>query len=1030
MKPLKLKMSAFGPYKNTEVIDFQELEDHQLFVISGNTGAGKTTIFDGICFALYGSASGQDRENQVMLRSDFADDDTHTAVELEFELNGRYYRILRQLGHVKQGNKTKTGEKYEFFESLNEREIPCVDRQIVSEINQKVEQLIGLTQDQFKQIVMLPQGEFRKLLTSQTENKEEILRRLFKTDSYKHIGDRLRERKRRVEEIFTQERQMQHTYIQSISATMPMREDSSIFHVLSQEHYNVTQVLTGLTEEAVFYEQQIMIDQDKYEKAYKANDEKQREFHQAQALNERFLELDRKETQLESLHSQVPLFTEKEKQLAAAERASTLQPYEKQANDWKKEEVEKTTTFELALRNKDHAFEQFEKVQQVYNQEEAKKAVREETSKKLNRLQEFLPIVKEIDERKQAIQKLRNEAKQTFDKLSSIQKRLDEKKEMLETNREIMKELDNAVIELPEKQQALLTMRDKVKVLIDFMNWSHKQSQLEREVAVKQQDYEKQRAEYLSLENAWLNNQAAMIASHLHDGEACPVCGSFTHPEKATSAKGVVTREQLEALKKQLDEKDSLYRDHVALLNTIVSQLKEKTEEVVQFGIRVEEVATVKEELVVAGKRLKVEVDQLTESRKRLIQLKEAVEKVNAEMQGLESEKVDCDQLLQKQKTAFETARAVYEDRLHQIPEEVRVLADLENEIAETEKNKLNLEMAWEQAQKDLQKAQENRTKALANLEHANKLLEETTEKKEAAILAFQEAVQKAGFDSSEAYNQAKMPESERQNFKKAIEQFKQNLSTAREQVSELKELLKDKSRIDLTVLQQELNDSKLAYERALSEWNQSKEYHQETTRLITMISATNERVRKSEEQLAILADLYDVIRGQNSHKISFERYLQIEYLERIIDAANGRLKNLSNGQYELIRSDRQESHGRQSGLALDVADSYTGQTRDVKTLSGGEKFNASLCLALGMSDVIQSFQGNISIETMFIDEGFGTLDEESLNKAIDTLVDLQQSGRMIGVISHVQELKTIFPAVLEVKKTKEGYSQTRFLLK
>ncbi len=199
---------------------------------------------------------------------------------------------------------------------------------------------------------------------------------------------------------------------------------------------------------------------------------------------------------------------------------------------------------------------------------------------------------------------------------------------------------------------------------------------------------------------------------------------------------------------------------------------------------------------------------------------------------------------------------------------------------------------------------------------------------------------------------------------------------------------------------------------------------------MLDKITEAEKRVRESERQLAVLSDLYDVIRGQNQHKVSFERYLQIEYLEQIIEAANLRLKKLSNGQYDLIRSDRQETHGRQSGLALDIYDAYTGQTRDVKTLSGGEKFNASLCLALGMSDVIQSFQGNISIETMFIDEGFGTLDEEALNKAIDTLVDLQQSGRMIGVISHVQELKSIFPAILEVKKTKEGHSQAQFILK
>lgn len=188
-------MTAFGPYKDKEVIHFDDLGDNRLFVIAGNTGAGKTTIFDAICFALYGAASGQDRESNAMLRSDFAEDHVHTAVELLFDLKCKQYRILRQLGHVKKGNKTKTGERYEFFEMTSDGEIPCVDRQIVSEINCKMEQLIGLTQDQFKQIVMLPQGEFRKLLTSQTENKEEILRRLFKTETYQAITERLKQKK-------------------------------------------------------------------------------------------------------------------------------------------------------------------------------------------------------------------------------------------------------------------------------------------------------------------------------------------------------------------------------------------------------------------------------------------------------------------------------------------------------------------------------------------------------------------------------------------------------------------------------------------------------------------------------------------------------------------------------------------------------------------------------------------------------------------------------------------------------------------
>src|SRR5690625_492026 len=224
MKPLKIKLTAFGPYKDTEEIDFTMLGSHRLFVISGKTGAGKTTVFDGICFALYGQASGSDRENTEMLRSHFAAENVHTKVELTFQLHGHTYRVLRQLGHVKKGNKSKTGDRYEFYEQIEEKEIPVVERQIVSEINKKIEEMIGLSYDQFKQIVMLPQGEFRKLLTSDTENKEAILRKLFKTERYVKMNDILKEKKEDAAMRFQNEETMMEHHIESIRQQLEKRE--------------------------------------------------------------------------------------------------------------------------------------------------------------------------------------------------------------------------------------------------------------------------------------------------------------------------------------------------------------------------------------------------------------------------------------------------------------------------------------------------------------------------------------------------------------------------------------------------------------------------------------------------------------------------------------------------------------------------------------------------------------------------------------------------------------------------------------
>ncbi|MUK90762.1 AAA family ATPase [Ornithinibacillus sp. L9] len=1030
MKPLKLKMTAFGPYKHTETVDFQELKDNKLFVISGNTGAGKTTIFDGICFALYGSASGTDREDHKMLRSDFADDHTHTSVELEFELHGRTYRILRQLGHVKQGNKSKTGEKYEFYEKVDGKEIPCVDRQMVSEIDKKVEAIIGLTQDQFKQIVMLPQGEFRKLLTSQTENKEAILRRLFKTESYKYMNEILKNKKNMVEQEYRQVQQNLEQFVQNIRVALPTREESSLFQVLAEEHYNVNQIVTGLEEEAIYYQEQIDIDQENYNKAYEAHAKKQEELSSAKALNDRFVELDQKENQLKSLQEQIPHFDSKEKQLEKAERASHIEVYEKQTSEWRQEEKAKKNSLASTKAAKERADQQLETAKTIYQQEEQNKTKLEEVGKQLDRLKEILPTVKDIAKLERELEELRLKGTQASKRLENAKEKLEKKKHTTEETNKKIKQMDLEVSKLHEKSQKLTEMRQHAIGLKAFLSLQRTSTDLKQDVNKKKEAFLKVKETYAKLEEAWVNNQASILASHLHDGEACPVCGSLEHPNKAINDQQAVSKDELDVLKKELDEKDGLYRSAVAKQETTLSQLKEQAEELASLDIRAEEAESVNKTLIEEGTKLGKEVEHLKQLKEDLEKQKELNEKATEEVKQLEAQKEELDRTYQELRTSYKTSKAVYEERLRNIPEEVRVLSKLEQEINETEQRKKQLEKAWEDAQKMLEQAKENQTKAASNLDHAVKQLEETKSKAEKAEMQFMEELKKASFESEDAYHQAKQPELERNQLKKTIQEFNESLSTVKQQVSDLKEYLKDKTRVDLEAMQRAVGELKEAYESAYKKLNASKEFYQEAIQLKANILATDDQASKLEKKLATITDLYDVARGQNGQKISFERYLQIEYLEQIIDAANERLRRLSNGQYYLIRSDRQESHGRQSGLALDVYDAYTGQTRDVKTLSGGEKFNASLCLALGMSDVIQSFQGNISINTMFIDEGFGSLDEESLNKSIDTLIDLQQSGRTIGVISHVQELKNMFPAILQVSKTKEGHSQTKFLVK
>jgi len=1030
MRPIQLTMTAFGPYKDTEVINFSDLDDHTLFVISGNTGAGKTTIFDGICFALYGTASGQDRDHHMMLRSHFAHDDVHTAVELIFEIHGRTFRILRQLAHIKKGNKTPTGERYEFFERIDGEEVPFVDRQIVSEINQKVEDLLGLTQDQFKQIVMLPQGEFLKLLTSETENKEAILRRLFKTEHYKQMNELLRDRKNQIERSLQNELQTRDNYIQHIRATLPPRENSDIYSVLEAEHYNVNQVISGLEKEKDFYGEKVIKDEQSYNQAYKAHDDKQSELHQAQSLNERFREWDEKKEMLESLQKKQPVVKEKTKQLESAERASHIEPYEQQATQWRAEEKTKQITVKTATQLAEEVAGQLRKVEQIYNEEKGKQELREELGKKLDRLQQHLPTVRDLNTRKNELRELANNVKNLDKKLSKITTNITNKQEAIEKLTKKIRQSEQAVHQLPKKQTKLTTVEQQIKALTDYLALQAEQQTLKEDLDSKKKAYEKAKLSYEETERHWLNNQAYVLATHLHAGEPCPVCGSVEHPEKASSDEGTITREQLATAKKTLDQYETAYHKCAALLQTNEKLLKEKTDEVISHQLILDEAAQMKVKLVDHENELKQTVKHLENEQEHLLTLRKEEVKKKDELKALEAHQKTVEQAYQKQKSAYGEKQAVLNEQLQRVPEDVRELPKLEKQIQTVAKQKQLYEQAWEQAQQQLQEVKNKDTKISAQLEHAKQQLSETEDRQKKAAVKFSEVLQAATFKSEDHYKRAKMSSTDREQLKHQIEQFKHKLHITTEQVKELQAFLKDKERVDLTKLKEEVEALRQLSEQSLRTLQASRQYGKEADKLKTSIQDVQERVYQREAQLGMITDLYDVVRGQNSQRISFERFLQIEYLEQIIEAANQRLQHLSNGQFLLMRSDRQEAYGRQSGLAFDVYDAYTGQTRDVKTLSGGEKFNASLCLALGMSDVIQSFQGNISIKTMFIDEGFGTLDEDSLNKSIDTLIDLQASGRMIGVISHVQELKTIFPAVLEVSKTKEGYSETKFIVK
>ena len=402
MRPLKLILTAFGPYREREVIDFLELQDHRLFVISGNTGAGKTTIFDAICFALYGTASGEDRAEIRMLRSQFADDAIHTSVELSFMVKDKHYRVLRQMKHRKGNNKGETGEKIELYELTAQGEVPAVDRFIIRDVDMKLASIMGLTKDQFSQIVMLPQGEFRKFLTSDTENKETIMRKIFRTEPYREIVDRLKVKKDEAQTALLNENQQSKGLTKQIVSLLPNRE-STIFTVLATENHNVHQVVEGLEEELLFYNEKTIIDKNKYDTTYKNYEETFAKFHAAKGINERFTELERRNLTFTELSDRIPFMEKESKRLGDAERAVSIEQIELQLIELKKEVTVKTAHLEKTAHTVQVVTKSLEETDVQYKVEEAKKPEREKLMESLIRLNDSLPTVSELASKKEAL---------------------------------------------------------------------------------------------------------------------------------------------------------------------------------------------------------------------------------------------------------------------------------------------------------------------------------------------------------------------------------------------------------------------------------------------------------------------------------------------------------------------------------------------------------------------------------------------------------------------------------------------------
>ncbi|MCD9022841.1 AAA family ATPase [Cohnella silvisoli] len=1030
MKPIRLSLTAFGPYRDAETIDFGLLEDRRLFVISGNTGAGKTTIFDAICFALYGSASGEDRAEPRMLRSHFADDEVYTAVDYHFSVGKRTYRVFRQMAHRKGSNKSETGGKAELYETTSGTEVPCVDRFTVSDVNLKMESVIGLTKEQFSQIVMLPQGEFRKLLTSDTENKEEILRRIFRTGLYQKIEDRFQQRNRELQDALKQAKATQDVYVKQAQETLPLREGSKLSVTFQQEYSSMAQVTEGLVQEIAYYEEQA--DETERRKSGLAErlSGKESALREALALDTKFAQLEEKRAQLEQLESRKAEVAESERIVRLAEQAARIEPYEEQATAAARQLELKRSQRERKLLEVAEAELGHTAAEQRFRAEESRESERKEADRELARLTELKPTVMTLEERRVEVERLLAEELSCSTKRESAESMLVSLREEKRNKAEQLKLAETEAAKLPDVQDQYKRLQEKYKWLKEMINLELRLGEMVELEKSHALNFSIIKAKHDEQESLWLEGQAGLLANHLHDGKPCPVCGSEQHPAKAAVSLEVPSREVLQATKERLRTAEQELSEARAQAAAAGMSKNERTATMSDLGITSESYA---EQLIQAeadGKSIRAEKDRLQLQKDNLEPLRVEADRLDVQLEKLQADREQLLVLQHRLSIDRSTKQSLLDNELSRIPEKLRSPNQLIARIDEQAAFSKKLNDDWIEAQRQLQQLQARLIEEKTNATQIANQLEEAEQHCKQIRERFDEELARSGFATPEAYQTSKLLEAERINLNLLIDEFKSLLASIHLQISGLEGELIGQSRPEIGLLQEAMAELKGQLEQITAELLTLLRYKQEAQRLLDAIAKVSEQFRELELKQQQVSDIFQMLKGDNALKISFERYILIEFLEQILLAANARLNDMSNGQFMLQRSDRLETRGKQSGLGLDVYDAYTGQNRDVKSMSGGEKFNASLCLALGMTDVIQAYQGGVSIEMMFIDEGFGSLDEDSLNKAITTLIDLQRTGRMIGVISHVQELKQAFPAILEVSKTKEGHSRTTIIVK
>lgn len=1151
MKPLKLKMSAFGSYANEEVLDFSKFGGNGLYLITGETGSGKTTIFDAISYALFGKASGNARNSYKMLRSDYAEGRTKTFVELDFSSGENLYRIRREI--IPHFARITEEVSYTDSVALLLPDGTVLDRS--REVDAKVLEVVGLDRDQFAQIVMIAQNDFLRFLQSGTDDRVKILRRIFDTGALRFFQEGLKSRTKAKED----------------ERKAVIRD----FEKHGVDHNNARQQFEQWEQEIITDSETVKRTDESLKELDKAKEEFAAKIAIAESLCKIFEDLVTQQAALEEHNAkadEMASLSQRQKRGEIALRkikpfadkyAEAETAYTKANADLELAKADVETAV-LALQKAEkviaelplleEAQSSFDKLKQKWQEASdklnelssldgdykiiiEKQSVLDAAKAELEKIEVFIESLPSIDKTKEALDKLTRKWEQEADKLKTLTSLQAEYNIIINKQSELSKLQDEffALLEIIKGLPSLDEVRQQFERLASDVekaneklgllmvlqsDWSEidaKQKLLETEQAklvCLNSDYNFAKGKYDELYERFILGQAGIIAETLREGEPCPVCGSSNHPAPAKAPDGDISDTKLKGLlsdsdeaKKKVDRKSSecaalisaitvlterfktavaahvpngshgntgeLLAIEVSAAKTHSQELSEKksAEEISLNSLVTQTEVTAKRQAELSPKCAAL-LSEVTTLKNKFMKdvavfLSDALwEDVGAELSGLLGNAQTAVEEMTVRKSAEEKSLAglienweistnsqkdfngtcvaltsslstligrFLKDFAEYIPGAIwdnagaelsALLSETANQVSEMAAKKgideavlAKLKTEWDTARKnqtdcntELAKTKTRKDEREIYEQECHKQYEETQE-------LFASALSVNGFENEAVYSSSLIPEDELMEIAKQLADYDESGRRIRHDIDRLTKDTADKEKPDLEKLKCNSDEVKTASDALRLERDETKLRLDNKLRILKELKKSSDALARIEREYASIRSLSDTANG----KLDFETYAQMAYFERVLRAANLRLKVMSQNRYVLLRKEEGSDGRKRMGLEIEVADSYTGKSRSANSLSGGESFMASLSLALGLSDVVQQNAGGIHLDAMFIDEGFGSLDAEVLELSVRTLSDIADGNRIIGIISHVSELRERIDKQVRVEKTHSG---------